>query len=221
MIIALPEKIEASDGDLRSLSDSLIGYGVSKHRDKIWGVWLLRRDMLPLLVVSDSRDIVFKFEAFTLALRTAQTVLLGAIENSSRMSDTITQLGQIGSVVLPSQPLPEHLEPDETYPWPFTDWRVEVLWELDWTIPIERVSDEWWAKPDTKFGAFPANADHICMVAKSLLFTGTDGSQLLIGQGEMPLDLLVTSDRATIVTATIGTLAVAVDRYLTGPDPSV
>ncbi|MDN4634231.1 hypothetical protein QCD71_22195 [Sphingomonas sp. PsM26] len=217
---APPEKIEASDEDLRSLCHGLVGYGVSGQQDKAWGVWLLRRNRPPLLAVSDSRDIVFKFEVFTLALRAPEEVLSAASEYRSRMADTLSKLNNIGMTVLPLEALPEHLRPDETRAWPFTHWQVEVLWQRDWTIPVEKVSDDWWANPDTASGAVPIGADHACLVAKGLLFTGTNGSQLLVSQGEMALDLLVTQDPESILAATVGTLAVGVEQYLTGPDPS-
>lgn len=217
---APPEKIEASDEDLRSLCHGLLGYGLSGQQGKAWGVWLLRRNLPPLLAVSDSRDIVFKFEVFTLALRTPDEVLSAASENRSRMADTLSKLNDLGMTALALEPLPGRLRPDEIRAWPFAHWQVEVLWQRDWTIPVEKVSDDWWANPDTAFGAVPVGADHACLVVKGLLFTGANESQLLVSQGEMPLDLLVTQDPEIILAETVGTLAVGIERYLTGPDPS-
>jgi hypothetical protein len=102
---APPEKIEASDEDLRSLCHGLVGYGLSGQQGKAWGVWLLRRNLPPLLAVSDSRDIVFKFEVFTLALRTPEEVLSAASENRSRMADTLSKLNDLGMTALPLLPL--------------------------------------------------------------------------------------------------------------------
>ena len=220
MINAPPERIEAWDDDLRSLCNTLTGYGLSEDGGKVWALWFLRGNMPPLLVVSDSRDIVFKFEVFSLAMRTPEQALSDAIANRDTIAAAIGQLGELGAALPPIEPLPEHLTPDRTYPWPFKGWCAEVLWERDWTIPLERVSADWRAKPDTQFGAVPDGADHTCLVAKGLLFTGADGSQLLVSQGEMPLDLLVTQDAAMILATTIGTRAVAVDQYLTEPAPA-
>lgn len=217
---APPKKIEASDEDLRSLCYGLVGYGLSGQQGKAWGFWLLRRNRPPLLAVSDSRDIVFKFEVFTLALRTPEEVLSAASENRSRMADTFSKLNDFGMTAPPLEALPERLRQDEIRAWPFAHWHVEVLWQRDWTILVEKVSDDWWANPDTAFGAVPVGADHACLVVKGLLFTGTNGSQLLVSQGEMPLNLLVTQDPEIILAATVGTLAVGIERYLTGPDPS-
>ena len=215
-----PEKIEASDEDLRSLCHGLVGYGLSGQQGKAWGVWLLRRKRPPLLAISDSRDIVFKFEVFTLALRTPEEVLSAASENRSRMADILSKLNDLGMTALPLEALPECFRPDEIRAWPFAHWQVEVLWQRDWTIPVEKVPDDWWSNPDKAFGAVPVGADHACLVVKGLLFTGGNGGQLLVSQGDMALDLLVTQDPGTILVATIGTLAVGIERYLTGPDPS-
>ena len=217
---APPEKIKASNEDLRSLCHGLVGYGLIEHEGKAWGIWLLRRNRPPLMVVSDSRDIVFKFEVFTLALRTPTEVLSAASENRSRMADILSKLNNLGMTAPALEGLPERLRPDEIRHWPFVQWQVEVLWERDWTIPVEKVSGDWWSNPDTAFGAVPVGADHACVVAKGLLFTGSNGSQLLVSQGEMPLDLLVTQDPETILAARVGTLAVKIEQYLSGPDPS-
>jgi hypothetical protein len=135
------------------------------------------------------------------------------------MTDTHYKLTDLGMTAPPLETLPERLRPDEIHAWPFTHWQVEVLWQRDWTIPVEKVSDDWWANPETAFGAVPVGADHACLVVKGLLFTGTNGSQLLLSQGEMPLDLVMTQDPESILDATVGTFAVGIDRYLTGPDP--
>jgi hypothetical protein len=217
---APPQRIKASDEDLRSLGHGLVGYGLIEHEGKVWSVWLLRRNRPPLMVVSDSRDIVFKFEVFTLALRTPEEVLSTASENRSRMADILSKLNNLGMTAPPLEGLPERLRPEEIRPWPFAQWQVEVLWERDWTIPVEKVSGDWWSNPDTAFGAVPVGADHACLVVKGLLFTDANGSQLLVSQGEMPLDLLVTQDPETILAARVGTLAVKIEQYLSGPDPS-
>jgi hypothetical protein len=95
------------------------------------------------------------------------------------------------------------------------------LWIRDWTIPVEKVPEGWYHSEDARiFGKVPGGAEHACLVAKGLLFTGPDNSRLIIDQGEMPLDLYVTTDSAIIDQMVVGTLAMSLDEYLTGAVPT-
>ena len=221
MIDAPPELIDAAPDDLRSLCFALTGYGPVETHGIAWGLWLLRGNRPPLLITSVSRDIVFKFEVFTLALRTPEKILAAAHDNRPQMEEVVEQLKSAGAEFAPLQPLPEQFGPEETLEWPFAAWRVDVLWQREWTIPMEDVSDEWREHPATHFGAAPTGATHACLVAKGLLFTSDDGAKLLVSQGEMPLDLLVTRDQRQIQAALEGTLAIEMTRYLEEPAPEV
>ncbi|MEN2749967.1 hypothetical protein [Sphingomonas sp. T9W2] len=219
MIDAPPEPIDAAPDDLRSLCSTLTGYGLVGTRGLTWGLWLLRGKHPPLLVTSVSRDIVFKFEVFTLALRTPEQLHTAARESRPQMEEMVEQLKAAGAEWAAAQPLPEHFEPENVSSWPFANWRVDVLWKREWTIPLETVPDEWWKNPATHFGAAPFGFTHACLVARGLLFTGDDGSRLLISQGEMPLDLLVTRDEEQIQAELESTLAVEMTRCLVNPAP--
>ncbi|SEQ88737.1 hypothetical protein SAMN05216548_108206 [Faunimonas pinastri] len=90
MIEAPPIFIEASPDDLRSLHDSLTGYCLAKadlpesYPELVWGLWLLRGSMPPLLVTVVEHDIAFKFEVFTLRLKTQEQMLSSALIHPSR-----------------------------------------------------------------------------------------------------------------------------------------
>lgn len=221
MIDAPPELIDAAPDDLRSLCCALTGYAPVRTHGLTWGIWLLRGKHPPILVTSVSRDIVFKFEVFTLALRTPEQLHIAARESRPQMEEMVEQLRAAGAEWAAVQPVPEHFESESVCDWPFATWRVDVLWKRDWTIPLEKVSDEWWENPATHFGAVPLGATHACLVARGLLFTGDDGSRLLISQGKMPLDLLVTRDEEQIEAELGGALAVEVTRYLLQAVPEI
>ncbi|KQO06768.1 hypothetical protein [Sphingomonas sp. Leaf242] len=195
MIDAKPETIKAEAADLRSLASALTGYTISVDHGRISALWLWRSGQAPLLVTSDSRDIVFKFEVFTLAI---QAPLYSTLREGEQEA--------VGRAVK----------------WPFFEWRVDVLWIHDWSIPVEALPDGWYSSSkDRFFGQVPAGAEHTCLVAKALLFTGSDGSRLIIDQGEMPLDLYVTTDPKFINQAISDAMLMPLDRYLEGAVPTV
>lgn len=193
MIEAEPETISAEPGDLHSLATALTGHTISADHGRMSGLWLWRGDQPSLLVTSVSRDIVFKFEVFTLAIQAPFPILRESEREAA------------GRAV----------------EWPFTEWQVDVLWIRDWSIPIEALPDGWCTSSEHRcFGDVPAGAEHACLVAKALLFTGTDGRRLVIDQGEMPLDLYVTTDPEFIDQAISGAMPMPLDRYLAGAVPT-
>jgi len=195
MIEAKPETIKAEAGDLRSLASALTGYTVSTDHGRISALWLWRGDQAPLLVTSDGRDIVFKFEVFTLAIQTPHS---------------------------PSLPESEQEAAGHAVKWPFSEWQVDVLWIRDWSSPIEALPEEWHDDSEARlFGEVPAGAKHACLVAKALLFTGSDGCRLIIDQGEVPLDLYATTDPEFINQAISGAMLMPLDLYLEGAVPTV
>jgi len=195
MIEAKPETIKAEAADLRSLTSALTGYTISADHGRISALWLWRSDQAPLLVTSDSRDIVFKFEVFTLAIQAPLFPILRESEQEAA-----------GRAVK----------------WPFSEWQVDVLWIRDWSIPVEALPDGWYnSSEDRLFGEVPTGAEHACLVAKALLFTGAGGCRLVIDQGEMPLDLYVTTDPEFINQAIEGAMLMPLDRYLAGAVPTI
>lgn len=194
MIEAQPETINATKSDLCSLATALTGYTISCCDERISAVWLWRGDEAPLLVTSDSRDIVFKFEVFSLAIQAPFPILR---ESQQEASERVVK-------------------------WPFSEWKVDVLWIRDWTIPIEAPPDGWYDRIDDRFfGEVPAGAEHACLVAKALLFTGADGCRLLIDQGGNPLDLDVTTIPEFIDRALLGAMKMPIELYLTGAVPTI
>ncbi|MGF7156265.1 hypothetical protein [Novosphingobium gossypii] len=194
MINVEPQRISASKRDLESLATMLTaitiwndGFGRSA------GVWLWRGDQPGLLVTSDCRGIVFKFEVFTLGI-------------SDTNDDAITPHVNEAKIRATS--------------WPFSNWIVDVLWTRDWTISLEAMPEKWAESDEAQqFGQVPDGADHSCFVAKGLLFTGLDGNRMIIDQGAMPLDLVVTRDPSVIDKLLIGTAAMPLADYLSGASP--
>jgi hypothetical protein len=195
MINAEPEAFTATSDDLCSLTSAVTGFTLSEDHGRISGVWLWRGDQAPLFVTADSRDIVFKFEVFTLAIQAATHPVL--LTNREEAKERATA-------------------------WPFSNWRVDVLWIRDWTIPIEAVPDGWYDSAEARlFGKVPDGAERACLVAKGLLFTGSDDSRLIIDQGAMPLDLYVTTNPEVIDQMIAGAMAMPLDQYLAGAVPTV
>jgi hypothetical protein len=195
VIEAEPELLDAEVNDFRSLATALTGYTVSIDHDRISGLWLWRGDQPPLLVTSDSRGIVFKFEVFTLAIQPPSPV-----QRASEQQEAAKR----------------------AIDWPFSNWQVDVLWIRDWSIPSEAMPDGWYTSPEARrFGAVPLGADHTCLVAKALLFTGANGHRLIVDQGEMPLDLYVTTDSQLIDHGLSGAMPMPLDHYLAGAVPTI
>ncbi|MBB6255030.1 hypothetical protein [Nitrospirillum iridis] len=222
MTHASPVTIEATPEDLRSLSSTLTGFSLDKEdRSGPNLVWLLRGELPPLLVTSVELGIVFQFDVATLALRTAERFRAEAEAFWHQVAPILEELKVLGISAPDFGGLSAELEPGPSRPWPFARWHVDVLWLRECTISADRMPAGWWDNPNRGFGAVPPGADHTCLVAKGLLFTGDDGGRFLISQGKMPTYLLVTQDPAKIDAALIGTLAMDIDRYLDGPPPAV
>lgn len=194
MINAEPQRISASKADLASLATMLTAITIwNDDFGRIASVWLWRGDRSGLLVTSDSRDIVFKFEVFTLGFRDTDDNSIAPYVNEAQVRATS---------------------------WPFPNWMVDVLWTRDWTIPFEVMPDGWAESDKAKeFGQVPDGADHACFVAKGLMFTGPDGNRMIIDQGKMPLDLFVTRDPSVIDEFLIGATTMPLDDYISGALP--
>jgi len=92
---------------------------------------------------------------------------------------------------------PSHFEP-----WPFEQWTVQVLRRAEFIVEDVEVQEAFGEAPNMQSAAppgdVPAEASASCEVAVALLFTGGDGSQLLIAADWFPLDTIVTHDAAEI-----------------------
>lgn len=111
--------------------------------------------------------------------------------------------------ILPLAPVPNQIEPSQIQQWPFKKWQTFVVWVFDYSVPVKALREDWYGK-DQPFGVVPESATDACLVATGLLFSGEDGRRLLIEQGEMPLDLLVTQDEEVIASKLKGTRLVAI-----------
>ena len=194
MINAEPQRISASKSDLESLATTLTAITIwNDDFGRVASVWLWRGDQSGLLVNSEGRSIVFKFEVFTLGI-------------SGTDGDTIAPHVNEAKIQAKS--------------WPFSNWIVDVLWARDWTIPLEAMPEKWTESDKSQqFGQVPDGVTHACFVAKGLMFTGSDGDRMIIDQGEMPLDLLVTRDPGVIDKLLIGVTAMPLDDYISGASP--
>jgi hypothetical protein len=194
MINAEPQRISASKSDLESLATMLTAITIWNDAfGRVASVWLWRGDQSGLLVTSDSRDIVFKFEVFTLGIRDTDDYAITPYVTEAKVRATS---------------------------WPFPNWKVDILWVRDWSISVESMPEGWTESDKAQqFGQVPDGADHACFVARGLMFTGPDGNRMIIDQGEMPLDLFVTRDPNTIDKFLIGATAMPLDDYISGALP--
>ncbi|WP_201450354.1 hypothetical protein [Sphingobium yanoikuyae] len=147
MINAEPQRIDASKSDLESLATRLTAITIWNDAfGRIAGVWLWRGDQSGLFVTSDSRDIVFKFEVFTLGIRDTDDDAIAPYVTEAKVRATS---------------------------WPFSNWKVDVLWARDWSISLEALPEDWVESDKSQqFGQVPDGADHACFVAEGLMFTG-------------------------------------------------
>lgn len=194
MINAEPQRIDASKSDLESLATMLTAITIwTDGFGRVAGVWLWRGDQSGLFVTSDSRDIVFKFEVFTLGIRDTDDNAIAPYVTEAKVRATS---------------------------WPFPNWKVDILWARDWSISLEALPEDWVESDKSQqFGQVPDGADHACFVAEGLMFTGSDGNRMIINQGEMPLDLVVSRDPSIIDKFLIGATTMPLDDYISGALP--
>lgn len=216
MIDAPPVLIRAAPNALESVATELTGYAVEGGG----AVWLARGDQPPLLITSVSHGIVHMFEAFTLAVRTASEAVVDARAARPKLEEIVGLINASGGDLPLPPPIPAEVTPGPGVTWPFRRWDVAVLWERQWIMSMEVITSDWTDDTDgLLFGAVPSKTEQACCVARGLLFTGEDGRRLLIDQGEMPLDLLITEDAGVIEKQLVGTLAMPVVPYLAGACP--
>jgi len=217
MIEAPPVLIRAAHDALQSVARELTGYAVEGNG----AVWLVRGDRPPLLITSVSHDIVFKFEVFTLAVRTASETVADARAFRPNLEEIVGLINASGGDLSLPPPMAAEITPGPCVAWPFQRWEVAVLWERQWIMSMEGITADW--NDDTQglpFGGVPTKTEHASFVARGLLFTGEDGRRLVINQGEMPLDLLITEDAEVIEKLLVGALAMPLGPYLAGVLPS-
>jgi hypothetical protein len=108
--------------------------------------------------------------------------------------------------------------PSHFDPWPFEQWKVEVLRRTEFVVEDANVQNAFGEAPNMQSAAPPGHlppaACASCEVAVALLFTGRDGAQLLIGADWMPFETIVTRDPAEIEAFSQSCEAVGLDEYL-------
>jgi hypothetical protein len=161
--------------------------------------WLRDLDGKAYPIHVTQRDLEFKFEVFSLAIPTmaalAERVALWVAPDLPADLPDIVRHAMVRRPELP-------IAPSDFEPWPFEKWTVEVLRRAEFIVEDVEVHGALGEAPIMQSaappGEVPAEASASCEVAVGLLFTGEDGSQLLIGADWFPFDTIVTRDAAQI-----------------------
>ena len=174
-----PLELRADEATFHGLRVGLTGFSFGGPSGQTW----LRGNQNQVLAVNvNQRDLQFKFEVFALAIDTLE------VETA--------RLSAWNSAITPSPPT-------QFEPWPFDDWRTDVLRRVEFIIEGVDVENALGTGPHnlhsaTRPGEAPQNASATCEVAAGLLFTGDNGQRLLIGVDWMPFDLVFTRDAVEI-----------------------
>jgi hypothetical protein len=154
-----------------------------------------RRRRAGLTIGDDTRSLQFKFEVFTLTIRSMedQRARWAAWKPPQLPADVPEGWRKLFST---KPPIPE--PPTVFTPWPFGTWRVDVLRRVEYIIEDVDVGPTVGDNPNMQAparpGEVPAEAAAACDVGVGLLFTASDGGRLLIGVGWRPGDLVVTQE---------------------------
>jgi hypothetical protein len=150
--------------------------------------WLKREDGTLWVLSVDQRDLEHKFEVFTLRVEQAASIFRFA---------------------LPA--------PSEFRPWPFDNWRVDVLRRAEYIFKPEDPGPTFGVDPLGQDAARPGEVPRValssCVVAAGLLFTGADQQRLLICVDWMPFNMVVTQEPTVVNDLIEACEFVSVDDY--------
>lgn len=210
-----PFELQASAADLSSLRAGLRGYATEGVGPSPSMVWIKAANDTILAVGVDARDLEFKFEVFTLAVETEQALAHRVLTAPPvKLPDDAPEMMKQWANMPRVAPKP----PADFVPWPFDDWRVEVLRRAEYIIgdlqsPPETFGNDPVAQNPAKPGEVPTEAWAACEVAVGLLFSGSGGKRLMIAVDWMPFNLIVTPDEAIITEYIESCIMVDVNDY--------
>jgi hypothetical protein len=202
-----PFEIEAAPVTFAALHN-LSGVALGGRRGT---TWLRDADGKVYPIYVNQRDLEHKFEVFSLAIPTmADLAERVAMWVAPDLPADLPDILRHAMVRRPEAPIaPSHFEP-----WPFEKWTVQVLRRAEFIVENAEVP----GAPNMQAAAppdeVPADANASCEVAVALLFTGGDGSQLLIAADWFPYATIVTHDAAEIEAFRQSCEAVELEEYV-------
>lgn len=190
---------EHSPFDLQVMSSdlSLFSKNLTQFASTARGglTWLKGKDGTLWMLSVASRDLEYKFEVFTVRIEKAVS--------NFRLATSA---------------------PVEFRPWPFVEWRVDVLRRAEYICkpegPITCVGNNPLLQCAAQPGEVPPVALSSCIVAAGLLFTGSDQNRLLICVDWMPFNMIVTQEQTTIDDIIQTCQVISVDDYVQEPGSS-
>lgn len=193
-------ELQGTPASLASLAADLVGYSVVRAPNPV-AVWLRSGDGTARLVGVDQRDALPMFEVFTLNVATPGelTERMRDLQPPPQTDEMPEPLRTLMST-RPTAPIP----PDEFDPWPFSEWRTQVLRRAEFIVEDAdaegTVGNNPNAQSASRPSSVPAEASASCEVAAGVLFTDPHGRRLLIGVDWLPMNLVI-SDRAIEIDA--------------------
>lgn len=186
-----PVDLRASPEALLALSEGITGFRVEElpgGRGDVSSVWF-QADQLYLLSV-DILGLAFKFEVFTLVVKTPAQMLAIMEANAPQMEKAWAEMRQAGLPIAPIGPPVEPAPAGELASWPFRSWRLDILKRMEFLVgpdhlpeTADAVQDYFWSLPA---GVAPAGSEHTCLTAIGMLFTSDGGGRFLVVADGMP-----------------------------------
>lgn len=186
-----PVDLRASPEALLALSAGISGFRVEElpgGRDDISAVWF-QADQLYLVSV-DILGLAFKFEVFTLAVKTPAQILAIMEANAPQTENMWGELREAGLPIPPMGPPVEPAPAGELTEWPFQSWRLDVLKRMEFIVGPEHLPETAEAVQEyfrsLPAGVAPDGSEHTCLTAIGLLFTSDEGGRFLVVADGMP-----------------------------------
>jgi hypothetical protein len=186
-----PVELRASPEALLALSEGITGFRVEElpgGRGDVSAVWF-QADQLYLIIV-DILGLAFKFEVFTLVVKTPAQMLAIMRANAPQMEKAWAEMREAG-LAIPSMGRPVEPAPaGELAQWPFRSWRLDVLKRMEFIVGPEHLPETADAVQEylrsLPAGVAPDGSEHTCLTVVGLLFTSDDGGRFLVVADGMP-----------------------------------
>jgi hypothetical protein len=182
----------------------------------VGAVWF-QADQLYLVTV-DILGLAFKFEVFTLLVKTPAEMLAIARANAPQMEMAWAEIKQAGLPIPPMALLATPAPTGELAQWPFRSWRLDVLKSMEFIVDPEYLPKTADAVQEYLLslpaGVAPAGSEHTCLTASGLLFTSDDGRRFLVVADGMPGMMRVTDQEDVVQSYLRQCIAVPASEYV-------
>ena len=187
-----PFQITATESTVAALCGGLRAMSLGGKRGENW---LRDGSGNTFLARVNQRDLEARFEVFSL-------MLLNSAELESRIKERSSfrfpeDFPAALKHLVSREPAPL-IAPDSFEPWPFEEWRTDVLYRVEFIVEGAAARGAIGSTPNiqdaARPGEVPADAAACCEVAAGLLFTGRDGGRLLLAVDWFPFDMIVSRD---------------------------